>query len=378
MSLLKNGGVWITLVTLPLATSILLIVGDARDAVVVQPSNWEGAYGAQYPYTDDYEELAGRGLNLVVNNVTRNQSEWERYYSAAVANNLEIIPVLWGVGQTAWSWNTAADEWELDINKYPDSTGAQFLEFLRDNHTYLHHTFALYSFHEPFNPDSPAQVSATRMQKFWRQIHEEEFPQGELKIYGESISWRHDCANGCVDYDAITLYNFAYCGLDGDYHYRVSTIYPDADGFIPGYGECTTDRYAAIEAGKQHIDDYYDFVQSSPAAPDGSRTRHFALIQTFAKDHPSSTLVNRLPTTWEMIEWGTKIVNTRKHRLAGMQWYVFRFGDLYDFTLGDNRYDAHGCDRWQAVSDVASILLDGCHPSPANYCIYLPVIVRNK
>jgi len=362
MNIYLRGMSWIVIITLFILIASLFSVWDGGSNG--QAISWEAAYGVQYPYIEDYSELASRGINLVVNNVHTDPQEWERYYQAVIAHNLMIIPVLWDIEQTAWKWNAENSEWELDINKYPTSTGAQFLQFLRDNPIYLSHTFAVYSFHEPYNPESNAQVSSSQMKKFWQQIHDEEFSAVNLKIYGESISWKRECANGCVDYDALGLYNFAYCGLGGRYQYRPYNITSDPDGLSIWFGPCTTDKKAVIAADKRAIDAYYEFIQSTPPAPDGSRTQLFALIQTFAKDNPSADIVNRMPDAWELYEWGTQIVNAKKDKLAGMQWYVFRFGELYDFKLGDNRYDTECADRWKAIKDVANVLLGDVQPLP--------------
>ena len=109
-----------------------------------------------------------------------------------------------------------------------------------------------------------------------------------------------------------------------------------------------------IKAGKELIDAIHDFVQQSPPAPDGSRTRIFALIQTFAQKNPG--LNYRMPDAREMFEWSSQIVYPQGKRVAGLQWYVFRFDELYDQTLGDNRYDEEGADRWEMISDVADVL----------------------
>jgi len=109
-----------------------------------------------------------------------------------------------------------------------------------------------------------------------------------------------------------------------------------------------------IRAGKALIDALYDFTQQSTPAPDGSRTKIFALIQTFAQKNPG--LNYRMPDAREMFDWSSQIVYPQGKRLAGLQWYVFRFGDLYDQTLGDNRYDGKGLDRWETISAVADVL----------------------
>ncbi|OGO34547.1 MAG: hypothetical protein A2W35_05995 [Chloroflexi bacterium RBG_16_57_11] len=348
---------WILIVSVVLFLLFMLLAVIFRNENANQPTDvtdWKGAYGAQYPYIEDYNELSSRGINLVVNNITTEPGEWERYYRAIVEQNLEIIPVLWGADQTAWTWNKEAEEWEIDINRYPNSRGAQFLQFLKEHPAFLEHTYAIYAFHEPFNPENPKLVSPSRIRKFWLQIHEEEFPNQRLLIYGESVSWNSACANGCVDFDAIGLYNFTKCGLGGFGKYRIIEAVPAKDGLLIRPGSCTSDRQRIIRAGEDLIDALYGFAQQSPPAPDGSRTSFFALIQTFAQSNPG--LSYRMPRADEMYAWSTQIGLPQGNKLAGIQWYVFRFEGLYDQTLGDDRYDERGVDRWKTISDVADAL----------------------
>jgi len=331
---------------------VLIIKEDGNQ--ITDITDWDSVYGAQYPSIEDYDELVSRGINLVVNNITTEPGEWDRYYHAVVERDLDIIPILWGADQTAWVWNQASNEWELDINKYPNSIGATFLQYLRDHPNSLQHTYAIYAFHEPFNPENPKLVSPDKIHKFWQQIHEEEFPDRALKIYGESISWNSACANGCVDFDAIGLYNFTECGLFELLKYRIIEAVPSKDGLLIQSGACTNNRNRALKAGRNLIDTLYEFTQQSSPAPDGSRTQYFVLIQTFAQDNPN--LIYRMPDADEMFEWGTQIAYPQGNKLAGMQWYVYRFDGLYDQTLGDNRYDIKGADRWKTISDVADVL----------------------
>jgi hypothetical protein len=337
-----------------LISLVILINPNLKDSKSQITGKWTGAYGVQYPYIDDYDELASRGINLILSNISSEPAEWEKHYLAIVKHDFKFIPVLWGTNQTAWSWNHSANEWELDIEKYPHSLGAQFLQFLRDHPDYLEHTYAIYGFHEPFNLENPETLSPDKIRKFWQQIHGEEFPDQQVKIYGESISWNSGCANGCVDFDAIGLYNFARCGLFRLGKYRIIEAVSGKDGLLIRLGACTNNRKSLFKAGGDLIEAIYDFSQQSAPAPDGSRTQFFALIQTFSQENPG--LIYRMPDVEEMYEWGTQIVYPRRNHLAGMQWYVFRFDGLYDLTLGDNRYDVAGADRWEMIDEVADVL----------------------
>ena len=145
---------------------------------------WEGVYMVEFAQPEDFADLRSRGVRQVLQNVTLDPDVWEKHYSAAVKHDVKLIPVLWGTHQPAWQCNEKNGEWELGVDKYPASTGARFLEFLRNNPRHLAHTFAVYSFHEPMNPENQVLVSPDKQRKFWQQIHNEQFPNGRLKIYG--------------------------------------------------------------------------------------------------------------------------------------------------------------------------------------------------
>ncbi len=178
----KRAGVILGLILLFLFLILFVLIIKEDGNQITDITDWDSVYGAQYPSIEDYDELVSRGINLVVNNITTEPGEWDRYYHAVVERDLDIIPILWGADQTAWIWNQASNEWELDINKYPNSIGARFLQYLRDHPNSLQHTYAIYAFHEPFNPENPKLVSPDKIQKFWQQIHEEEFPDRTLRV----------------------------------------------------------------------------------------------------------------------------------------------------------------------------------------------------
>ena len=332
---------------------IILILGVCSSSEVkAQTSDWQNVYGVEFAEPADFSDLRSRGVNTILSVVGTSQTSWDTYYQAAVSNNIKLIPMLWGSGQTIWTWNSNAAEWELSINRYPNSIGAQFLNFLRNNPADLNQTFAVYGFHEPFNPQNPGgMVSVDQQRRFWQQIHNEEFPGRQLNIYSEDIS--HACPNGCADYDHLTLYNFANC--DGG-------IYRNLNSNGVGYSSCTNSQTEAINTSRAHLDWYYNNIHTANPAPDGTYTKLIALPQTFAMNY--SNLWNRMPSAAEMYAWGTEIVGQRKARLAGMLWYPYRFGDLYHTKLYTHRFDSIGADRWAEITNVANFLLSGSLPTP--------------
>jgi len=334
-----------------LTTLFLLLIFSP--SVAAQGSDWEGVYGVEFANTSDFPDLAGRGVNTVLLTVGTAESNWKSYYDAAVSNNIKLIPMIWGNNQTAWVWNSTAGEWELNITKYPNSIGAKFINFLKTNPAYLARTRYLYAFHEPFNPQG-STVPLTRLQKFWIQIHEQEFPNNQLKLYGEG--YLPGNINGSVDVAHIGAYNFAYNG---------STA-----GYRPGsrngsaYGPFTADLNEATAATADNIDWYYNTTHSASPAPDGSYAKWLFLPGTFAFDNPGMGMWNRMPEAWEMRTWAEKIAQVKKTRLAGFLWYPFRFSSLYDHNLYDDRYDTSGADRWSEIQTSAQILLSGTNPTP--------------
>ena len=327
-------------------------------------NDWEDLYMAHFAGVTDIPGLKARGINVVLQNVTHDPANWRALYDAAVKQKIRLIPILWGVDQAAWQWDAKQREWELDIGKYPDGVGPKFLQFLRSDARYLAATFALYSFHEPHNPEtSEGMVDAERLRKFWRQIHEELFPGNRLKIYGESVAWHRDCRNGCVDYDALSLYPFAT--VKGESRYR--PLHWAGGKGIGGMqiwpGPPTADRERAMENGRSVIDRFHQSISTAPAAPDGSRTKIIVLIQTYAIDGRAD-LWNRMPTAQEMVDWGGRVAGERKRKLAGMSWYCYRkAAAFYSRCLADERRDETGRDRLEAVEEVGRLLLGNTAPA---------------
>jgi hypothetical protein len=328
----------------------LLVVVLAASA-----QGWEGVYMVHFAQPEDFADLRSRGVRQVLQNVTLHPDVWQEHYSAAVEHDLKLIPILWGTNQTAWQWNRKNSEWELSVDRYPASIGARFLDFLRNNRRYLAQTFAVYSFHEPMNPENEVLVSPDKQRKFWEQIHTEEFPEGSLKIYGEDVTWHEECKNGCVDYDSISLYNFARSGNRDVY--RPVHIEKPGPLRIQGWADHPTrDREKVVENGRRVIDIYCDAALEAPPASDNSRTRYIVLIQTYAMS-ASKDWCNRLPSAREMRAWATEIVGERRDRLAGMSWYCYRqAAGHYTHWLHKDRYDDRGEDRWQVISQAGQLL----------------------
>lgn len=79
-------------------------------------------YMANYAYPQDFAELAQRGINTILTDLSSEGSDWSSTYQAALTHNLKLIPLIWGDDQTIWAWNVQTREWELDAKKYPNST----------------------------------------------------------------------------------------------------------------------------------------------------------------------------------------------------------------------------------------------------------------
>src|SRR5262245_55799630 len=144
-------------------------------------SDWTGAYGVSgidsARLEQEFTQLSSLGINLVIQNVMLDEDNsdprypgWKQYYAAAIRHDIRLIAVLWDPSkdQSVWNWNAANGEFELDASRYPNSPGARFLRFLRKDPANLSHTFAIYSFHEPFNPDNGrAQRTVAQQRKLW-------------------------------------------------------------------------------------------------------------------------------------------------------------------------------------------------------------------
>src|SRR5262245_20582594 len=330
--------------------------------------DWEGVYGVQSIERSQLEaemtELQARGINLIVQNVMLRRDNpdprypgWKQYYEAAVRHGIRLIPVLWdpSKNQTVWDWDATANNFELDVNRYPNSPCAQFVKFLKDNPKYLQYTHSMYSFHEPFNPENgTAQRTVAQQRTLRRQIHDL-FPNGSLKLYGESITHRIGCENGCVDYAANSLFSFSDCS--GVPRYSALVLHANAaTGIDIWYDRCIADRATVIQRGRDQIDYFYNHSHVAPPAPDGSYTKFLVLIQTYV-ENPADTVYSRMPETDEMYQWVQQIVLSRKDRVGGVMWYAWeRIATQYQMWLKQNRYDTLGRDRWRTMSDVAALL----------------------
>ena len=331
--------------------ALLCVVSFERFAVA---SDWENVHFANYVEIEDLPRLKKLGVNVVLMEFEKGKKNWRRNYEAIAEHDLKVVPVLWGDEQSVWKWNKSESEWELDPAKYGKNTGAKFIRFLQENEAFRKHTFAIYSFHEPWymsdNGRREGCVEPKKQRKFWRQIRQ--LFGGELKVYGEEVSWVPECKNGCVDYDYVTLYSFAE-SKNGQRIYRpggrrlVGKL-----GVDGGHGPPTNDRAAAKRLERQQIQLMYEAIQAAPAAPDQTRTKLIALMGTFAHDEEPE-LWNRMPSANEMREWVQDIVAPEKQRLAGLGWYCFRNPtSYYKQYLHNEPIDEDGQDRSQALADA--------------------------
>ncbi len=353
--------------------SLLLLLS----AVSASASDWEGVYGVESVerarIEQDFSALSSRGVNLVVQNVLLQENTgdplhpgWRGHYEAAVRHGIRLIPILWdgSKGQTVFAWNAARGEFELDIDRYPNSPAARFLQFLRDNPTFLSHTFALFSFHEPFNDENgAAQRTVAQNRKLWQQIHQEEFPNGDLKVYGESITHVNGCENGCVDYAANSLFSFSYCS--GAPRYSALTLVPSAaTGINIWYDRCITNKDVAVQRGIEQIDFFRKHSHDAPPAPDGTYTKFLILIQSYV-ENPAATVYSRMPSASEMREWVERIILARKDSVVGVAWYSWdRIASHYQKWLAQDRFDDTGADRWEAVRQAGEMVRGVSVPPP--------------
>src|SRR5262245_8212871 len=328
-----------------------------------QGSDWQGVYGVsgidRARLEQEFTQLPSLGINLVIQNVMFEEDNsdprypcWKQYYAAAIRHNISLIPVLWDPrkDQTVWDWSAASGEFELDASRYPNSPAARFLRFLRKDPAYLSHTFAVFSFHEPFNPENGhAQRTVAQQRKLWRQIHQDQFPNGELKLYGESITHVSGCENGCADYAGLGVFSFASC--NGKPLYSAIDVVPAPQGVDFSTQLCVTSASEAIQRVKAYLDAMYSRSHDAPPAPDGTFTTFLPLIQTFVAPLPE---VSRMPSAAEMRQWAQQIVLARKDRVLGMGWYPWgQVASTYTSWLSKGRFDTIGADRWGAVGKIA-------------------------
>ncbi len=334
-----------------------LLLYNEDDILNKNQSEWENIHLVEGADIKDLPLLKELGARQILQDITLNPIYWAGYYKAIIENNLQLIPVIWKNHQTAWQWNDENSEWELDFKTYPNSIGARFINFLKDNPVYLQHTFAIYSFHEPLNYENKAMVSPFKQKKFWKQIHEELFPGNSLKIYGESISWSDNCKNGCVDYDGVGYYYFSRSDKGPDYMYPVYKRKNNYGLYFYTHLK-TKNREEAIQLAMDRIDLFYETVQEAPPAPDGSRTKHIPLIQAFSIQ-TNHKIWNRMPAKDEMNDWALKVIGAQKNKVAGLGWYCFRPASKnYTQWLEKDRYDIYSEDRWQSIKEIAGMLFD--------------------
>ena len=351
-------GVCPTTTTLTTTTTMSTATSTTTSTTVpVTGSDWRGVYGAwsvdESSVEPSFTTLESLGINLVIANIGLDESNadpnfpgWQQWYASAVAHNLNLIPILWDGGQNQTVWHWTGSEFKLDISKYPTDPGAQFLNFLQTNPIYKAHTFAVFSFHEPFNPQNPGQRTVLQSQTLWTQFHA--MFGDTLPLYGESAINVNGCANGCVDYAGLGVYNFASCG--GQPLYADVDEVSASDGIDFSTQLCVTSEAETIQRAGAMLDAVYNYSHTSPPAPNGSFTKIVPLIQTFVAPLPE---VSRMPSAAEMRAWVDDIVLPRKDRLVGVVWYSWsKASSTYITSLEFSQFDSTGADRWQAVKDI--------------------------
>lgn len=350
-------------------------------------ADWENWYGVQDVHPEnlgDLPLLAGMNVNLLIATVGLDAASWTAYYEAVLPHaSLRIIPILWGGAggsQTIWEWDVVAGQWMLDSAQYPAAIGAQFITWLKAHPSYLARTAALFSFHEPFNTELPpaAQVDAIRQRLFWSQIHNDIFPGGTMRIYGESITHKNSCASGCVDVAGdASLFAFAQCASPPvPMAYSWLNVSTTPSGLSYFWEDCD-DQTAGINGQRAQIDAFYAHIQAQAAAPDGSRTKLYFNIQSYVESY-TPTLFSRMPERSEMVLWVGGVAKPKRDKLIGIGWYSWdKIASHYIEWLRNNRYDSIGADRWTAIGEGYMQMQDqmppGCGIGP-ELALLLPLL----
>ncbi|MCS6896383.1 MAG: hypothetical protein NZM29_00280 [Nitrospira sp.] len=302
-----------------------------------------------YVTTDDFPLMTSMHINTVLVELGQSRGNWKTVYEAAIRHNLKIIPLIWGHDQSIWQWNQKANEWELDDQRYPKSTGAKFLRFLLENARYRRQTFAIYSFHEPLA--QPKRTGPSRLKKFYEQITQDIFKDRDMRVYGEDMTfvWPEgsECLTGVLDYEVYTVYPFASSAKG---RYRL---------FLPEghYGEATSDLEKVLDLHKQTIELQLANIKDAILAKTGRRPQIIVIIQVFVDPRTEKGLWDRMPDADEMSAVANYLIDKLGDRLAGIAWYSFRQAAThYTQWLHQDRYDKQRRDRWQVVAEIGKRL----------------------
>jgi hypothetical protein len=291
-------------------------------------------------------------IGLEESNLDPSYPGWTQVYDAAERHDLQLIAILWDPSKDQTVWNWTGSEFKVDPAKYPTDPGALFFAFLKADPSRMAHTFAVYTFHEPFNPENGnAQRTVAQQRKLWQQVHAL-FPRGDVQLYGESITQVNGCENGCADYAGIGVYSFSSCG--GKALYSIVNMVPAPQGVDFSWTLCQPSAAEVIQRAKAMLDAMYTRSHNAPPAPDGTFTKFLPLIQTFVAPLPE---VSRMPSAAEMRQWADQIVLVREDRELGLVWYSWsQVSSTYLSWLSKDRFDTTGADRWGAVRKIARSL----------------------
>jgi hypothetical protein len=309
----------------------------------------EPIHMVSYARPADYPDLARRGVNTVLIELQTDGSDWGPAYQAAVDSQLRVVPMLWHGDQTAWTWNSKNDEWELDPDRYPMSVGARFVRFLKANPALFQQTFALYSFHEPLADHG--RVEPKQLRAFYRQMTEQVFSNTDVRIYGEDITmgWKEsdECLTGVLDYESHNVYPF--CTSPGG-------RYRPFDAGANEYAEATDDLDAVLKLEVAALDARLARYARAKPSRKNRRPKPILLIQTYAS-RQQPALWNRMPTASEMQSVAAHFVKLRGDRVAGLSWYPFRNpSEDYIKTLQTDRFDDDRADRWNVIDHIGAKL----------------------
>ncbi len=316
------------------------------------PDSQESAFVflMNYVEPEDFAKIASWGINVVLVDLEASESDWVRHYESAIRHHLQLIPLIWGDDQALWTWNEKAGEWELSVERYPNSIGAQFLNFLRSNPRYLKQTYALYGFHEPLA--DPQQTGCDRLKKFYRQITREEFPEGTLRVYNEDFSMGWDGSDQCLDeithYESHNIYPFAK---------NKAEIYRPFNPESQEYDPPTNDLNATLRGEIDTLDKRLSRWANADLPPTARRPRVVVILQAFAAEGERDrwNLWNRMPTASEIQQFAQHVLEQRGDQIAGFAWYPYEpVAEEYRQVLKTNRYDEQGGDRWEVIRKICA------------------------
>ena len=253
--------------------------------------------GMHFASGDDLPTVRALGVTVVLQTFRHDgdPAEWLAQLDLAHSHGLQVIAQLWPEG---WEWDGAA--WQIDAQ------AQSFVQTVAAHPT----TLAVYALHEPYwRGCEGCGLTTAQQQELYQQLK----AIADVPLYseiGEIAFWADQgpdttLADGVCDYCSATYYPF----------------------FIDSY-----DRANFIA----HLDD--DLAAIQELAPN---SKLVWAMQVFAQiDSPEP---RRMPVAAEVADIGDIVAD---RDLAGISWYVWWFGSLYDDFLSNHP------ELWPAVADT--------------------------